>query len=42
MGVLVLVLRRPRQFGALLRDRRVFLLLALAAVVITVNWGTYI
>jgi len=42
LGVLVLVLRRSRQFRALFGDRRVFLLLALAAVVITVNWGTYI
>ena len=42
LGVLVLVLGRSRQFRALFGDRRVFLLLALAAVVITVNWGTYI
>ncbi|HET9997033.1 MAG TPA: EamA family transporter RarD [Nocardioides sp.] len=42
LGVLVLVLRRSRQFRALFGDRRVFLLLALAAAVITVNWGTYI
>jgi chloramphenicol-sensitive protein RarD len=42
LGVLVLVLRRSRQFRALVGDRRVFLLLALAAAVITVNWGTYI
>jgi chloramphenicol-sensitive protein RarD len=42
LGVLVLVLRRSRQFRGLFGDRRVFLLLALAAAVITVNWGTYI
>jgi len=42
LGVLVLVLRRSRQFRTLFGDRRVFLLLALAAAVITVNWGTYI
>ena len=42
LGVLVVVLRRSRQFRALFGDRRVFLLLALAAAVITVNWGTYI
>jgi len=42
LAVLVLVLRRSRQFVALFRDRRVFLLLTLAAVVITLNWGTYI
>jgi len=42
MVLLVLVLRRTRQFRAILRDRRAFALLALAAVVITFNWGTYI
>ncbi len=42
LAVLVLVLRRTRQFRALFRDRRVFLLLSLAAAVISVNWGTYI
>jgi len=42
LAVLVLVLRRAGQFRALFRDRRVFLLLSLAAVVITINWGTYI
>ena len=42
LAVLVLVLRRTGQFRALFRDRRVFLLLSLAAVVITINWGTYI
>jgi chloramphenicol-sensitive protein RarD len=40
--VLVFALRRTRQFRALFGDRRVFLLLALAAVVISFNWGTYI
>jgi chloramphenicol-sensitive protein RarD len=42
MGVLVLALRRTRQFRALFADRRVSGLLSLAAFVITVNWGTYI
>ena len=42
LAILVLVLRRTRQFLALFGDPRVFRLLALAAVVITVNWGTYI
>jgi chloramphenicol-sensitive protein RarD len=42
MVLLVLVLRRTQQFRAILRDRRAFALLALAAVVITFNWGTYI
>jgi chloramphenicol-sensitive protein RarD len=42
LAVLVLALRRTRQFRALFRDRRVLLLLSLAAVVITINWGTYI
>jgi len=42
MGLLVLVLRRTRHFKALFSDRRVFAFLALAAVVITFNWGTYI
>ncbi|UFN43583.1 EamA family transporter RarD [Nocardioides okcheonensis] len=41
--VLVLVLwRRVDAFRALLRDRRKVLLLAAAAVVITINWGGYI
>lgn len=42
MAVLVVALRRTRQLRDLFRDRRTFLLLALAAVVITSNWGTYI
>ena len=40
--VLVLVLRRGAQLRALLGDRRVLGLLVLAAIVITLNWGTYI
>lgn len=41
--VLILVLwRRVDAFRALLRDRRKVLLLAAAAVVITINWGGYI
>jgi len=42
MGLLVLALRRTRQFTSLFADRRVFGFLALAAVVITFNWATYI
>jgi chloramphenicol-sensitive protein RarD len=42
MGLLVLVLGRTRQFRALFSDRRTFSLLALASVVISVNWATYI
>jgi chloramphenicol-sensitive protein RarD len=42
LSVLVLVLRRTLQFRALFADRRVLALLVLAAVVITLNWGTYI
>jgi len=42
MVLLVLVLRRTQQFRALLRDRRAFVLLWVAALVITFNWGTYI
>src|SRR5688572_3391952 len=38
MVLLVLVLRRTRQFRALFRDRRAFALLTLAAAVITFNW----
>jgi chloramphenicol-sensitive protein RarD len=40
--VLVIVLRRARQFRALFGDTRVFGLLAIAAFVISLNWGTYI
>lgn len=42
IGVLVVALRRTRQLRALLADRRVFLILGLAAVTITINWATYI
>ncbi|WP_028643375.1 EamA family transporter RarD [Nocardioides sp. URHA0020] len=42
MGVLLLVLRRGPQLLAIWRDRRVRLLLTVAAVVISVNWATYI
>ncbi len=42
MGLLVLVLRRTRQVRALIRQRRTFLLLALAATVVSINWATYI
>jgi chloramphenicol-sensitive protein RarD len=42
MGVLIVALRRRAQLRAIWRDRRVRLLLTLAAVVVTVNWTTYI
>jgi chloramphenicol-sensitive protein RarD len=42
MGLVLVVFRRTGQFAAILRDPRARRLLALAAVVITVNWGTYI
>jgi chloramphenicol-sensitive protein RarD len=42
MGVIAVVLRRGARVRALLADRRTFTLLALAAVVVTVNWATYI
>jgi chloramphenicol-sensitive protein RarD len=42
MGLLVLVLRRTSQLRALLTQRRTFLLLAAAALTISVNWATYI
>lgn len=42
MGLLVLVLRRTRQVRALFRERRTFLLLALAATVVSCNWAMYI
>ncbi|HEU5037453.1 MAG TPA: EamA family transporter RarD [Nocardioides sp.] len=42
MGALLLVLRRGRHLRDIWRDRRVRLVLTLAAVVITVNWTTYI
>ena len=42
MTVLAIVLRRTGQIRALLADRRRRLLLTVAAVVVTVNWATYI
>jgi chloramphenicol-sensitive protein RarD len=42
MVVLTIALRRTSQLRAILHDRRVFLLLAAAAVVIGFNWGGFI
>jgi chloramphenicol-sensitive protein RarD len=42
MALLLVLLRRTTQFRAILRDRRVRLLLTVAAIVITVNWGGFI
>lgn len=42
MGLLVVLLRRVHAFRALLADRRIFLILAVAAFTITFNWATYI
>lgn len=42
MGVLVFALRRVEALKAVLRDRRTTLLLVVAAMTITSNWGTYI
>jgi chloramphenicol-sensitive protein RarD len=42
LGLLLVLLGRTGHFGALIRDRRVFLLLVLASAVISLNWGTYI
>lgn len=42
MGLLVLVLRRTAHFRAILADRRVLLVLCGAALVVSVNWVTYI
>jgi chloramphenicol-sensitive protein RarD len=42
MALLVVVLRRGSRFRALLADRRVLVLLTVAATVVTVNWATYI
>lgn len=42
MGVVIVAARRLSQLRAVLRDRRVFALLAVAAVTITANWGCYI
>jgi len=42
VGVLVLLLRLRATLGAVLRDRRTVVLLCLAALAISVNWGAYI
>jgi chloramphenicol-sensitive protein RarD len=42
MGLILLLWRRTSQIRALVADRRVFALLAVAAAVITVNWAVYI
>ena len=42
MGLLVVVFRRTPQVRAIVAHRRTFLLLVLAALVVTVNWATYI
>ncbi len=42
MGVLVLLIGRRTQLRAIWADRRVRLLLTVAAVTVTVNWATYI
>ncbi len=42
MGVLVVALRRGAALRDILRDRRTTLLLVVAAITITSNWGTYI
>jgi chloramphenicol-sensitive protein RarD len=42
MGVLVLLLRRTADFRRMVQDRRVVVLLALGAALVTVNWATYI
>jgi chloramphenicol-sensitive protein RarD len=42
MGVLVVALRRQAALRTLVADRRKLALLSLAAVVVTVNWATYI
>ena len=42
MVVLTIVLRRTAQLRAILRDRRVVVLLAVASVVIGFNWGGFI
>ncbi|WP_307723153.1 EamA family transporter RarD [Pimelobacter simplex] len=42
MGVLLLSLRRTASLRAVLRSRRKTTLLVVAAVTITLNWGTYI
>jgi len=42
MGLILLLWRRTSQIRALVADRRVLALLALAAAVISVNWAVYI
>ena len=42
MSIIVLLMRRTSQLRALVADRRVFLRLAFAAAVISVNWATFI
>lgn len=42
MGLLVVALRRRSRLRAILADRRTTLLLTVAAVTVTANWGTYI
>ncbi|GAA2148987.1 EamA family transporter RarD [Nocardioides koreensis] len=42
MGVIAVALRRGARVRALFADRRTLTLLSLAAVVVTVNWATYI
>src|SRR3712207_3074020 len=42
MALLVLLLKRTPHLRALVRDRRTFLILCIAAAVVTVNWATYI
>lgn len=42
MGLLMVLLRRTSQLRAVVRDRRVRLLLTVGAAVISVNWVTYI
>ena len=42
MGLLIALLRRTRALRDVLRDRRTTVLLVVAAITITFNWGTYI
>ena len=42
MAAVLVVVRRQRQFRALLADRRKMLLLTVAAVVVAINWCAYI
>ena len=41
-SAIILITRRPDKFKALLKDRPTMLKMAAAAVLITINWGTYI